>query len=326
MFDFLKPPVSPFEQPSIPHRIISSPLRFMVQTVYAFHLYLRGSSYDPPPKDQCVRVLCISDTHCHEPASLPPADLLIHAGDLTNEGTVAQIQHQIDWLAKLDYKHKIIIAGNHDSYLDPRSRRTGDQIEAINWPGPEVGLHYLQHSSIVLSFSNAGHRKLKIYGAPHIPACGGPDFAFQYPRGQDAWSDTIPLDTDILVTHSPPRHHLDLPSGMGCEWLLKEVWSVKPKLYVFGHVHCGYGRHSVFWDQAQAIYERLCNRKERGMLNDLVAVWAWIDGMKLLMHSIIGVLWTRVWGGYSESTLMVNAALMVGSTGTLGNPPQVVEI
>ena len=326
MLDILKPPSSPFEQPSIPHRILSSPLKYIVQHTYAFQLYLRGSSHILPPEDQCIRVLCIADTHCHKPTSLPPADLLIHAGDLTNDGTAAQVQDQIDWLAKLDYKYKIVIAGNHDGYLDPRSRHLGDSHKEIEWPRPEAGLHYLQHSSVTLTFLRGGSRVLKIYGAPQIPACGGPEFAFQYPREQDAWRDTIPVDTDVLVSHSPPRHHLDLPRGMGCEWLLREAWKVKPKLHVFGHVHCGYGRECVFWDQAQATYERLCDRKERGMLRDFVAIWAWIDVMKLLVHSTIGVLWNRVWGGYSEGTLMVNAALMLGSTGKLGNKPQIVKL
>lgn len=187
-------------------------------------------------------MLCISDTHCQKPTFLPAADLLIHAGDLTNEGTTNEIQEQVDWLARLDYKYKIVIAGNHDSFFDPRSRRQKDKGRGVQWPEPEHGVHYLQHSSVTIRFPDRGGRELKVYGAPQIPACGGAEFAFQYTRGQDAWSGTIPYDTDILVTHSPPRHHLDLPRGMGCEWLLKEVWKVRPRLHVSGHVHCGHGR------------------------------------------------------------------------------------
>ena len=323
MFATFKPPPSPFEQPSIPYRILTSPLKSAVQCVYALQLSLRGNNCPLPPKDQRIRFLCISDTHCRQPANLPDADVFIHAGDLTNEGSLKQIQDQVDWVVRLPYKHKILIAGNHDSYFDPRSRRAEDEGRKIEWRGREHDIHYLQHSSVTIQLPEQGNRRLKIYGAPQIPACGGSDFAFQYQRGRDAWSDTIPLDTDILVTHSPPRHHLDLPRGMGCEWLLKELWRVKPRLHVFGHVHCGYGQERAFWDGAQKLYERIC---EKGEDKDTFAVWSWIDGIRLLMHSITGIVWSRVWGGNDDSTLLVNAALMVGSTGRLGNAPQVVEI
>lgn len=62
------------------------------------------------------------------------------------------------------------------------------------------------------------------------------------------------------------------------------------------------------------------------MLRDLVALPAWMSTLKLLIFSVSGVIWSRVWRGNEEGTLMVNAALMVGSTGQLGNEPQVVEM
>ncbi|KAL9130231.1 MAG: hypothetical protein Q9217_001524 [Psora testacea] len=328
------PPSSPFETPSLPHRILSSPLKYLAQKINALYLLLRGSAYTLFPKDHRIRILCISDTHCHKPTSLPPADILIHAGDLTNAGTVDEIQDQVDWLKDLTmYKHKVVIAGNHDGYFDPRSRAASDKEKQIEWGG---GVHYLQHSSVTLKFPEKGARQLKVYGAPQVPACGGPEFAFQYPRGQNAWSVTIPDDTDVLVTHTPPKHHLDLPRGMGCEWLLKEVWRVRPRLHVFGHVHCGYGREMVYWDEEQKVFERLCGRlggrlgadmkTVLRLIKELVSVWVWLDLVRLVVYAVLGVLWSRVWGGNDDETVMLNAALTVGSTGTLGNKPQVVEI
>ncbi len=32
----------------------------------------------------------------------------------------------------------------------------------------------------------------------------GPLYRFQYPRNLPPWEKTIPMDTDILVTHAPP--------------------------------------------------------------------------------------------------------------------------
>lgn len=85
-------------------------------------------------------------------------------------------------------------------------------------------------------------------------------------------------------------------------------------------------REEVFWDEAQHTFEVLCDRRECGVLRDLVALPAWIRIIKLLIFSAAGVIWSKVWGGNDESTLMVNAALMVGGTGHLGNEPQLVEV
>ena len=237
-------------------------------------------------------------------------------------GTVEEIQAQIDWLDGLDYKYKLAIAGNHDSYLDPRSRSKSDEGKELNWKS----VKYLQHDSTTLHFPDRGDRRLMVYGAPQIPMCGGSDFAFQYQRQCDAWKGVVPLETDILITHTPPRFHLDLPRGMGCEFLLGETWKVRPKVHVFGHVHAGSGRETVFWDESQRSYERISAKGGRGMIKDLIAIWSWLDVIRLVAYGLLGVLWNRVWGADEEGTVMINAALMYRGTGKLGNKPQVVEI
>ncbi|TKA31971.1 hypothetical protein B0A50_01216 [Salinomyces thailandicus] len=242
-----------------------------------------------------------------------------------------ELQAQIDWLDSLPHEHKVVIAGNHDTYLDPRSRKTlstTDRDGRIDWKR----LRYLQHSSITLSFHH-GQRRLKVYGAPQIPACGGEEFAFQYPRGDDAWSETVPDGTDVLVTHTPPKHHLDLPAALGCEHLLGEVRRVQPLLHVFGHIHAGKsgllgwlkgGREVVKWCEAQAASEKVLSRNQGlfTMFNPKI----WIEFAQFVGQGVAGVLWERVWGGSSNATVMVNASLMYNNSGQLWNPPQVVEI
>ena len=190
-------------------------------------------------------------------------------------------------------------------------------------------IHYLQHSIVRLKFpgqENSG-RVLTIYGAPQIPACGGKEFAFQYQRNEDAWTGTIPLDIDILVTHTPPRWHLDLPIGLGCRFLLNEVWRVKPRVHVFGHVHAGRGKETAFWDGGQRSYERLCGREgSRVLWGGLFGIGWWLDMTKLLVHGILGLLWTRVWGAEEVGTVMINAALIDWRTGKIGYEPQVIDI
>jgi hypothetical protein len=94
---------------------------------------------------------------------------------LTNNGTLAEIQIELDWLASLPHKHKIVIAGNHDSYFDPKSRRSEDRKSEEK---PDFhDLNYLEGQSLRLDFD--GGRSLNFYAAADIPEIKGHDeFAF----------------------------------------------------------------------------------------------------------------------------------------------------
>ena len=291
-------PESPFQPPTLAYRLLTSPLHIILSQLHRLLVSLRGTALRPPTDP--IRIVCISDTHTHTP-SLPLGDLLIHAGDLTNQGTVSEIQAQIDWLVSLPYGHVVFIAGNHDSYFDPRSRRPSDKSRSLDFKST----HYMQHSSVTLNFPQRNNRRMVLYGAPQIPACGSDDFAFQYKRKNDAWSGTVPLEVDVLVTHTPPRWHLDLPTGIGCQHLLEELWRVRPKVHVFGHVHGGRGREVVFWNEGQKAFERLCGRQ--GWWS-LLSIRYWLDVMRVLLSDLLGIVWFWVWGADAEGTIMVNSA------------------
>ena len=62
-----------------------------------------------------TRIVCISDTHNNTP-KLPAGDVLIHAGDLTNQGSYDELERSVAWLEKADFEVKILVAGM--SYLD----------------------------------------------------------------------------------------------------------------------------------------------------------------------------------------------------------------
>lgn len=198
------------------------PVTTLFTSVHYRLLSLRGTPYLPAPHTTPIRVVCISDTHCKIPLNpIPQGDLLIHAGDLTNNGSISEIQQAIDWLKKLlepsansnnGYQHIGVVCRNHDSYFDEKSRMEDD------WRDTELKLEwgkvqYLQRSSVSVTFWSGC--TLEIYGAPQTPKCGGKEFAFQYPSGQDTWRNTIPADIDILVTHNPPKWHLDLAENGG---------------------------------------------------------------------------------------------------------------
>jgi predicted alpha/beta-fold hydrolase len=37
--------------------------------------------------------------------------VLIHAGDLTNQGSYSELKKTVEWLEKTDYQAKIVVAG-----------------------------------------------------------------------------------------------------------------------------------------------------------------------------------------------------------------------
>ncbi|KAK5661607.1 hypothetical protein OQA88_9707 [Cercophora sp. LCS_1] len=242
-----------------------------------------------------VSVVCISDTHNSQP-ELPNGDILIHAGDLTQSGSRAEIQTALDWLQSQPHQHKIVIAGNHDLLLDSQCDEIGHRIRS----GPSAerpllqwgDLIYLQDSSIALALANG--RQLKIYGSPRSPKHGS--WAFQYPGQDDVWKGMIPDDVDILVTHAPPMGHLDM-FGIGCSHLLRSLWSIRPKLHVFGHVHAGYGHEFLRYDPLQAAFEQTV--KAKGGLWNLVRVMR-------------GLLWTMLGAQVEPQTQLINASMVGG--------------
>src|SRR5205807_2128139 len=69
-----------------------------------------------------MRIVAISDTHeKHYQLKLPEGDVLVHAGDITNRGRIEKLAEFASWLNVQDFKHKIIVCGNHDfCFQDPR--------------------------------------------------------------------------------------------------------------------------------------------------------------------------------------------------------------
>ena len=110
---------------------------------------------------------------------------------------------------------------------------------------------YLENAEATIVCANG--RRLRIYGSPFSPRHGS--WAFQYPRAQDVWAGAVPEDIDVLITHGPPRAHLDLMT-MGCVHLLREIWRTRPRLHVFGHVHEGAGTEWLQFDALHDAYER----------------------------------------------------------------------
>ncbi|KFY19864.1 hypothetical protein V491_04157 [Pseudogymnoascus sp. VKM F-3775] len=261
-----------------------------------------------------ITIVCISDTHTTQP-QLQEGDLLLHAGDLSQNGSFNEIQAQLDWLNTQPHKHKIVIGGNHDLLLDPVFvdrfperifERPGSRRSDLRWGN----VIYLQDNFVDLHFDNG--RKLKIYGAPSTQQFG--NWAFQYPPIRDVWTGVVPPDTDILLTHGPPKWHLDA-NELGNEYLLKELQRTKPPLIVFGHIHAGYGYDIVAFDKVQVAYEDIVFGKKG--ISSLI---------KMMFHLFVDTTY-KAWAvPRPKVTRLVNAAVVGGRRNEESRPPIVVSM
>ena len=182
-----------------------------------------------------MRICCISDTHeRHAELKIPVCDLLLHAGDITRVGSPEAIMKFNEWcriLVEKEIVRKIIcIAGNHD-FLFER-----DPAKARNLLTVPV---YLEDSGVVWE-------GVRFWGTPWQPWFF--DWAFNLRSEEELASkfQLIPADTEILLSHGPPKGILDHTvrgDSVGSEALLQRIRKIKPKLVVFGHIHESYGKH-----------------------------------------------------------------------------------
>lgn len=195
-----------------------------------------------------MRLVLISDTHGRYEPFLPDGDVLIHAGDHSMEGTPPEVWSSIKWLGlvRTNYKHVVVIAGNHDFFAQ-------DYPKTMHAMCEEYGLVYLHDSAAELD-------GVLYWGSPMTPEfCG---WAFMAPRGEamhNHWA-AIPKDVDVLITHGPPHGILDhCPESVGCEALRHRVQVLKPKLHVFGHIHQARGEDELPYNPTRFVNASMLN-------------------------------------------------------------------
>lgn len=257
-----------------------------------------------------TRVLILSDTHSALPDltkqpnlsyshPFPPADVAIHAGDLTSTGKLVEHERALTLLRSLPAPLKIVIPGNHDLTLDTEYCSThpflygwrhphtkADLISARDLYTDEeankAGIFYVVEG--IHRFALPNGAKLTVYASGYTPEfC---DWGFSYPRHVDRYNATEtnlpkhpvpnynPDDLDkvgngngitIMVTHGPPKGILDLTTrgeNVGCDHLLRAVHQCKPILHCFGHIHEGWGLERRLWSQGHKSDERLESLEE----------------------------------------------------------------
>lgn len=217
-----------------------------------------------------VRFACFSDTHAvHDdipPENIIPCDVLLHTGDFSsNSGKHDEVKSFARWVLNYPSTHKVVICGNHEVTFQPEFYEKNwqtfhpvkeDAEQAKRLISNTPGIIYLEDSSVKLY----GYT---LYGSPWTPGhIGHTNWAFNFQRGgpdcHSVWKK-IPIETDILMTHGPPKGHGDKIANferpkengslVGCEDLLAEVVErVKPLVHVYGHIHEGYG-----WSQSDVV-------------------------------------------------------------------------
>jgi len=181
-----------------------------------------------------MELICISDIHNKykslEMSTYSSEATLIVAGDLTSRGTIEEMMKALRWIDELQFKHKIIIVGNHDYYAEKYPKEFKTLLEKF----PTIT--YLENSSTIIE-------GVRFWGTPDTPEfC---NWAFNKSKEELAstWGN-VPKDVDVLITHGPPYGILDKVNNswskdpnVGCKQQLEMILKNKIPVNIFGHIH-----------------------------------------------------------------------------------------
>jgi len=193
-----------------------------------------------------MKIVAISDTHCsHEALTIPPCDVLIHAGDSTWQGRFFEVRDFLYWMERQPATHKIVIAGNHELTLDQSHVKYNPTIREMLLGTCKDSIHYLENASVVID-------GVKFYGTPWTPwfhswAFNGIDDGVppytNNPYLRDIFGK-VDDDTNVLICHGPcyglvdEGGHGNADERLGSVALLRKSQSLKQvRLIVGGHIH-----------------------------------------------------------------------------------------
>jgi Icc-related predicted phosphoesterase len=180
-----------------------------------------------------MKLCVISDTHRqHWNIKVPKCDLFIFAGDAEINGLLP-LHDFNDWLGTIKAPLGcVVVGGNHDSELERIGKKECKRLL--------TNCVYLENEFVEIG-------GLKIWGSPFSPFFNNWSFMRHDNDLKEIWA-SIPLETEILITHCPPFGILDqvLPrdDSQGSRTLKDSVKEIHPYLHLFGHIHEGYGRHT----------------------------------------------------------------------------------
>lgn len=182
-----------------------------------------------------MRIWHVSDTHgYHDLLTIPDGiELIIHSGDASNSrdpyNNEPEMRKFIDWYKSLDIKHKVYVAGNHDTSIESKL--------VVKKDFEDAGIVYLENEYATIE-------GIRIFGSPHTPRFGNWSFMKDRVKLERFWRKAIEEPCDIIVTHGPPKGMLDKSYDRegkmemcGDRSLLNRIIEIQPKLVCFGHIH-----------------------------------------------------------------------------------------
>ncbi|MCH2067687.1 metallophosphoesterase family protein [Shimia sp.] len=178
-----------------------------------------------------MKILAFSDLHRAAPAARrlvemsQDADLVIAAGDFTN--------HRIDLPGALD-----LIAGiTAPILMVPGNNESEDELRAAA-PSNATVLHGEANTFEGLNIFGLGYA---------VPVTPFKDWSCDLDEQTAANMLTACETADILISHSPPKGHVDVTStglSLGSTAVLEAIERIAPPLVLCGHIHDCWGQSS----------------------------------------------------------------------------------
>jgi Icc-related predicted phosphoesterase len=178
-------------------------------------------------------ILLLADTHGKHRLLSVPEDIhiVIHCGDICNDGNEEQIKDFFMWFSALRIPNKIFVHGNHDLPFELEPYHNQKLIPSnVFW---------------------LNNKAISIKG---IVFCG--INLIDYTMFQCAQKSI-----DFLISHYPPYGILD--SGFGSKEISQFVTQTRPKYHVFGHNHDNPGQEKTKETICMNVsnYKELCQRE-----------------------------------------------------------------
>ena len=201
-----------------------------------------------------MRICALSDLHGHDLMALPPADVIIIAGDICPDAIGSTVCRdrpdlQMEWFERFarqfDPAGPPVIAtwGNHDFCGDGGA-------QGISWHGAVQ----MVVDDVVEVVNASGTERLRIWSSPWSLPFG--PWTFDRTESELARTfQSIPAPVDVLVTHGPPQGYGDIaidysgagrpPEHVGSRALVDAIVRLEPAAVICGHMHAGHGSYRL---------------------------------------------------------------------------------